>query len=71
MSEGSEQAITHKSSMRSVHNQILIQASTTNGPQSIQPRATTLEPRISAYQSPSFASDGTPLYPSCPAWSQI
>jgi hypothetical protein len=33
----------HKSGMQSVHNQMLIQGSTTNGPQSIEVEATTLE----------------------------
>jgi hypothetical protein len=61
----------HKSSMRSVHNQMLIQGSTTNGPQSTQAGATTLEPRISISLSPTFPTDDTPLSPSCPARSQI
>jgi hypothetical protein len=34
----------HKFSMQSVQNQVLIQGSTTNGPQSTQVGATTLEP---------------------------
>jgi hypothetical protein len=37
----------HKSNMLSVHNQMLAQGSTTNGPQSTQVRATTLELQIS------------------------
>jgi hypothetical protein len=63
--------VPHKSNMRSVHNQILIQGSTMNGPQSTQAGTTTLEPQISTYYSPSFPSDDTPLSPSCPARSQI
>jgi hypothetical protein len=46
----------HKFGMRSVHNQMLIQGSTTNGPQSTQVGATTLEPRVSTYHSPSLHS---------------
>jgi hypothetical protein len=61
----------HKSDMRSVHNQILIQGSTTNGPQSAQARAITLEPRISTSLSPTIPTDDTSLSPSCPARSQI
>jgi hypothetical protein len=61
----------HKSGMWSVHNQILIQWSTTNGPQSIQMRTITLEHRISTSFSPTFPSDDTSLSPSCPARSQI
>jgi hypothetical protein len=61
----------HKSNIQSVHNQMLIQGSTTNGPRSTQAGATTLEPRISTSLSPTFPSDDTPLFPSCPAWSQI
>jgi hypothetical protein len=57
----------YKSGMQSIHNQMLIQALTTNGPQSTHARATTLEPRISTYHSPSFPSDDTPLSTSCPA----
>jgi hypothetical protein len=43
----------HKSGMRSVHNQMLIQGST-------------LEPRISSYHSSSIQSNDTPLFISCP-----
>jgi hypothetical protein len=61
----------HKFSMRSVHNQMLSQKSTMNGPQSTQVGATTLEPRISTSLFLTFPSDDTPLSPSCPARSQI
>jgi hypothetical protein len=44
------------SGMRSVHNQMLVQWSTMNGPQLTQARATTLEPRISTYHFLSFPS---------------
>jgi hypothetical protein len=57
--------------MRSAHNQMLIQGSTTSVPQSTQAGATTLEPQISTYHSPSFPSYDTPLSPSCPTRSQI
>jgi hypothetical protein len=61
----------HKSGMWSKHNQKLVQGSTTNGHQLTQAGATTLEPRISTYYSPSFPSDDTLLSPSCLTWSQI
>jgi hypothetical protein len=61
----------HKSSMRLVHNQMLIQGSTTNDPQSTQAGATTLEARISMSLPLTFQSDDTPLSSSCLAWSQI
>jgi hypothetical protein len=61
----------HKSDMRLVHNEMLVQVSTTNGPQSTQARDTTLEPQISTYHSLSFSSDDTLLSPSCPTRSQI
>jgi hypothetical protein len=61
----------HKSSIRLVHNKMLVQGSTTNGPQSTQAGATTLEPQISTYHSPSFPSNDTLLSPNCPAQSQI
>jgi hypothetical protein len=61
----------HKSGMQSVHNQMLIQGSTTNGPQTTQAEATSLGPRISTYHSPSFPFDDTPLSPNYPARSQI
>jgi hypothetical protein len=57
--------------MWSVHDQMLVQGSTTNGPQLTQAGDTTLEPRISTYHSPSFPSDDAFLSPSCPARSQI
>jgi hypothetical protein len=55
----------HKSSMRSVHNQMFLQGSTTNDPPSTQAGATTLELRISTYHSLSFPSKDAPLSPSC------
>jgi hypothetical protein len=61
----------HKSGMQLVHNQMLVQGFTMNGPQSTQDGNTTLEPRISTSLSPTFPYDDTPLSPSCPAWSQI
>jgi hypothetical protein len=61
----------HKSGMRSVHNQMLVQGSTMNGPQSTEVEATTSEPRISTYHSPLFPSNGTPFSPSYPTSSQI
>jgi hypothetical protein len=50
----------HKSSVRSVHNQMLIQGSTINSPQLTQVRVTTLEPRISTYHSSSFPFNYVP-----------
>jgi hypothetical protein len=44
----------HKSSIWSVHNQVFIQGSTINGPQSTHAGATILELQISTYQSLSF-----------------
>jgi hypothetical protein len=62
---------THKSSMRLVHNQILVQWSTMHGLQSTQAGATTLEHRISTSLSPTFPSDDTQLSLSCSDRSQI
>jgi hypothetical protein len=61
----------HKSSIWLVHNQMLLQGSTTNGPQSTQTVATTLEPRISTYNSPTFPSNDTPVSHSCFAQSYM
>jgi hypothetical protein len=61
----------HKSSMRSVQNQVLDQGSSMNGRQSTQAGATTLEPQISNNHSLTFPSEDTPLFPSCPVRYQI
>jgi hypothetical protein len=61
----------HKSSIWSVHNQVFIQGSTINGPQSTHAGATILELQISTYQSLSFPFKEASLSPSCLAWSQI
>jgi hypothetical protein len=62
---------SYKSSMQSVKYQMLAQGSNTNGHQSTQAGATTLEPRISTFLSLTLPSCDTPLSPSCPARSQI
>jgi hypothetical protein len=52
----------YKSGMRLVHNQMLIQGSTMNGPQLTQAGATTLKPQISTSLSPTFPYNNTPLF---------
>jgi hypothetical protein len=61
----------HKSSMRSIHNQMLVQGSTMNGPQLTQVGAITLESQISTSFSLTLPSKDITLSPSCSVRSQI